>query len=261
MVNYARGKTGFMKKALNLILSFSCFVSVNLGADIHTISNLKDITAYLATNRSQIVVFDIDNTLLRAPSDLGSDQWVSYLAKQNMANGLTYVSAWDQILPMYFHIQKYIDLIPTEPDVVGTVTEIEKVCKHTICLTARSQYLLALTCAQLAKNNLKFQVPEVDHAKLNLPGNSIYQEGVLFCGHSCKGDVLVNFLKACHYVPDEIILVDDKLYNLEAVERQLANFGVKFIGLRYAGCDHLIAGLDMVKAEQELAEFLAKYPF
>jgi len=250
-----------MKKFLNLILFLNCLILSDLEAKISTIHSIRDVIKYLSPKTSRIVVFDIDNTLLRAPTDLGSDQWVSFIVKQKVAEGMSHSDAWNQILPTYFHIQRHINLVPTEPDIVDSVGEIEQMCDHTICLTARCPiHLTTITCAQLIKNNLKFQVPEVNHTQLTLPGDSIYQDGVLFCGHSCKGEVLVNFLRACRYMPKEIILIDDKLYNLEAVEKQLANHGIQFTGLRYAGCDALILSLDMVKAKQDLDELLLQYP-
>jgi len=249
-----------MHKILKLILTASLLISLQLPAEIYEIKSIKEVLNHLDSREAQIVVFDIDNTLLCPKQDLGSDQWFSYVAKQNMINGLNQIEAYDQILPTYFHIQKYINLLPTESDLAGSVKEIEQVCDHTICLTARSLQLLDITIEQLAKNNLDFHVPEINRAKLDLPQNSIYQDGVLFCGHNCKGQVLKQFLAACHYTPTQIILVDDKRYNLESVEKQLSLVGIKFIGLRYAGCDERIAGFNINQANQDLVDFLSRYP-
>lgn len=249
-----------MHKFIRIIFTVNLLVNLNLVAEIHEIKSIREVLNYLDPQEAQVVVFDIDNTLLCPAQDLGSDQWFSYIAKQNIANGMNQKEAYEQILPTYFHLQKYLDLLPTEADLVVSVKAIEQACDHTICLTARSLQLVDITLGQLVKNNLDFHVPEVDHQKLDLPGDSIYQDGVLFCGHSCKGQVLSQFLVACHYTPTQIILVDDKRYNLEAVEKQLALAGVKFIGLRYAGCDERIANFDFKQTSQDLADFLTKNP-
>lgn len=251
-----------MYNLLKITLILNLLTSLNfVAAEIHEICNIKEVLNYLDPNLKQIVVFDIDNTLLCPVADLGSDQWFSYLVKQNIANGLGPIAACDQVLPTYYHIQKYIDLIPTESDLVASVKVIEQACAHTICLTARSPLqLINITLEQLSKNSLAFNIPEIDHVRLALPGNSVYQDGVLFCGHSCKGLVLSHFLNACHYQPDQIILVDDKLYNLENVEKQLVLAGIQFIGLRYAGCDERIAKFDFNQTSQDLENFLSKYP-
>lgn len=250
-----------MKKFLQLGLLLNFVWCHDNYAAIYEINKLKEVLGYLQPGKAQIVVFDIDNTLLRAPSDLGSDQWVSCIVKQNISKGLAPIQAWDQILPTYFHIHRHINLVTTEPNLVDTVSQIEQACDHTICLTARSSMsLVQITLDQLTRNNLNFHVPEINHAQLNLPGNAVYQDGVLFCGHSCKGQVLKQFLAACHYQPVEIILVDDKEYNLLAVQDELAKSGIEFTGLRYAGCDGWIASLDMAQAQQELEKFLVVHP-
>ncbi len=251
-----------MYNLLKITFILNLFTSLNfVAAEIHEIKNMKEVLNYLDPKIAQIVVFDIDNTLLSPADDLGSDQWFSHLVKQHVANGRDQIAACDQVLPTYFHIQNYINLVPTELDLVASIKAIEQACAHTICLTARSPLkLINVTLEQLAKNKLTFNVPEFDHVRLALPENSIYQDGVLFCGHSCKGLVLRQFLDACHYTPTQIILVDDKLYNLQSVEKQLNLAGIQFIGLRYAGCDERIANFDFDRTNQDLESFLSKYP-
>ncbi len=249
-----------MFKTLNLFLVASLLVNLNLSAEIHEIKQISEVLSYINANQQQIVIFDIDNTLLCPAQDLGSDQWFSYHLKQHMHNGLDLATAVNLILPTYIHLQNHLELIPTEACLVENLKSIELACNHTICLTARSLGLVTRTCEQLAKNQLFFQVPEINHAKLSLPNHSLYQDGVLFCGNNCKGTVLIKFLEACHFAPTQIILVDDKLYNLQAVEKQLSAFNIHFVGLRYAGCDERIANFDSAKTQIELVNFLAQNP-
>lgn len=249
-----------MVKKLQLFLVISLFIC-QLDAQVHEIQKIKEVFNFLKPNCKQIVVFDIDNTLLCPKTHLGSDQWVSNLVKHQTVMGLDQNSAWKKVLPLYFHLSKYIDLLPTEADLPVTVKSIEQACSHTICLTARSPLnLLEITLKQLANNNLSFRVPEIDHSQLVLPEQSYYQDGVLFCGINCKGQVLIQFLAACHYVPDEIILIDDKLYNLQAVAKELSALSINFVGLRYAGCDEHINNFNFQQTELELAEFLINHP-
>lgn len=249
-----------MLKKLNLSLVASLLVNLNVFAEIHEIKQISQVLNYINTNQKQMVIFDIDNTLLCPAQDLGSDQWFSYHLKKHMLNGLDLDTAVNLILPTYIHLQNHLELVPTEANLVNNIKLIELACNHTICLTARSLGLVTRTCEQLAKNQLFFQVPEINHGKLNLPNHSLYQDGVLFCGNNCKGTVLIKFLQACHFVPNQIILVDDKLYNLQAVEKQLSEINIHFVGLRYAGCDERIANFDSTKTQIELDNFLAQNP-
>jgi hypothetical protein len=248
-----------MIKSINIAF-VACLISFSLSAQIYEITSIKEVLHYLDATKKQIVVFDIDNTLLCPAQDLGSDQWISNLIKEKTSTGLTNQEAWEQMLSLYCHIQKFTTLMPTEDNLINSIHQIETACNHTICLTARSLCLADLTLKQIFNNNLFFQVPEIDHTRLNLPDDSIYQDGVLFCGNNCKGLVLIKFLEVCHYKTTTIIFVDDKLYNLQAVQKQLANTNIQFIGLRYAGCDARIARFDAQQTNQDLVQFLKLHP-
>lgn len=256
-----------MKKYSTILLSTVLFISINIDARIYQISRISNVLKYLVSESKppnnlskKLVVFDIDNTLLNPSTDLGSDQWVSYKVKEGLDTGMEMQAAYDKVLPLYFHMCNYIELVPTEKKLVAEVRDIEKNCDHVICLTARSTCLAEKTFEQLDKNNLLFDVPEIDHEKLELPNGSLYQHGVLFCGHNCKGNILSKFLDAINYIPDEIIFVDDKEKNLTAVQGPIEGRNIKFTGLRYTGCDKRVAAFNMDQANKEQKEFLKKHP-
>ena len=253
-----------MKKLFHIALCISILFTANIDARIYQISRIANVLKYLISETKltkKIVVFDIDNTLLNPASDFGSDQWVSYKVKENLDMGMEMQAAFDKVLPLYFHICDYTELVPTEDNLITEVRDIEKNCDHVICLTARSTCLEEKTFEQLDKNNLLFAVPEVKENELKLPNGSLYQHGVLFCGHNCKGNVLSKFLDAIDYIPDEVIFVDDKEKNLTAVQGPIEGRGIKFTGLRYTGCDKRVAAFNMDKVNQEQEEFLKKHPF
>lgn len=169
----ARKTKQLMIKYLNIAFITS-LISFNLSAQIYEIASIKEVLNYLDASQKQIVVFDIDNTLLCPAQDLGSDQWISNIVKEKISTGLTNQETWTQILPLYCHVQQFTTLVPTEDNLVNSINQIENTCDHTICLTARSLCLADLTLKQLFNNNLFFQVPEIDHSRLNLPNESIY---------------------------------------------------------------------------------------
>ena len=226
----------------------------------HEIYTLKEIANFLPTNKSTLVVFDIDNTLLQPKTDLGSVQWFCHQHQEFVALGLTSAEAAKQILPLFFHINHTIDLIPIESTLVDDITHIKNNCERTLCLTARPLPLAERTLQQLQKNALCFHVPELDEFVFNLNSVSLYKQGCLFCGLNCKGDVLLAFLKAINYHPDVIIFIDDKEANLEAIETAAKQRNIPCVCLRYAGCDERVRNYDKEKTEQELQEFLIKHP-
>jgi hypothetical protein len=249
-----------MSNFKKLFLLPSLAFAFTIQAQIYEIETIEQVQNYLKHDQKQLVAFDIDNTLLCPEQDLGSDQWFSYLLKQKLQAGLNINDAVNQILPTYLHIQNHISLIPTEADLAQKIKVIETICNHTICLTARSLKLIPNTLKQLKLNQLNFCVPEINHACLELPCESHYEEGVLFCSNNCKGSVLIKFLQACHYKPELIILVDDKLHNLQSVAKQLNNCNINFIGLRYTGCDQRVARFDAEATNLALIKFLEQHP-
>jgi hypothetical protein len=169
-------------------------------------------------------------------------------------------AAIQKVLPLYFHINYHINLVPTETDLLPCVQNIQTMCDHVICLTARSCKIYEKTLHELAKNNFNFYIPEFENLNLNLPYPSIYRHGVLFCGSNDKGNVLLSFLNAIHYIPQVIVFIDDKEKNLAAIERVIQKTDISYRLIRYAGCDFRVAAFNASETEKELAFFLEKYP-
>lgn len=259
----------------NYIIKFRFIALLFLGfyasAGIVEISNIKDILNYLDINQRSIVVFDIDNTLLRPTTSLGSDEWFSSLVEENLVinheiklkNSKDVISAVNKSLPLYFHVNSKIDLIPTELDLSKDVRDIESCCGHTICLTARSLKMVDITLKQLEKNGLVFKVPELSSQDLIMKFNypCTYKEGVLFCGNNDKGKILLFFLDNINYIPEHIIFVDDKIKNIKSVEKASISRGLKFTGFLYTGCEKFVKSFNKDLVNKELEKFLSKYPF
>ena len=219
---------------------------------IQTISKLREVLNYLNPGKRSLVIFDIDNTLLTTKTDLGSDHWLCDHLKRGYS--------FPELSELYFHINNRMDLVPTEPDLIETIQEIEQNCDHVICLTARSGNIIDQTLLQLKRNNLNFHVPEINYDDLVLPDQSHYHDGVLFCCNHSKGDILNLFLTATHYQPEQIILIDDKLYNLDAVLKTVPA-SINFTGLHYTGINYKINQFDPQQTQGELLEFIAQHPF
>ncbi len=239
------------------IITVFCF---NFFVDAIDIYSIKETRRYI-TKKRVVVAYDIDNTLLRPQSMIGSDEWFGYLVQRNIEAGMDLYTAIRLALPLYFHIHYRINLVTTELSLAEDIEDIKKDCDHVICLTARSVNLVRHTLEQLNKNNLNFFIPGIEEHAPDATHPSFYSEGVLFCGMNDKGEILLYFLDRLGYTPDLIIFIDDKEKNLKAVERAAHKRGIEFIGLRYAGCDKHIVAFDTEIAKRELQEFLAQHPF
>lgn len=242
--------------------TFFLTVCMSVSSFMHAIDiyRIKEIARYLVNKRT-LVIFDIDNTLLRPKTNLGSEQWFSHLVQERIQHGFDLASAFNHVLPLYRHVHLNSDMILTEQDLNEDIADIIDVCDHAICLTARSEPLAQRTIDQLHKHGLRFHVAACVDCDYYVPHVAHYKSGILFCGHNDKGDVLSAFLDDINYTPEVIIFVDDKEKNLHAVEVVAKRRNIEFIGLRYAGCDEQVNSFDYAETEQEWQDFLEQYPF
>jgi hypothetical protein len=264
----------FRKDLLQLLLTiislnFTIIATATINSspkNIKDIYEIQEVSQYL-THKNCLVIFDIDNTLLFPKTDLGSDQWFSHMVEVQTKLGVDINIAIKTVLPLYFHVHFNIDLVPTEPELDTKLAQIYTRCHHAICLTARSLPLVPATLAELAKNNLEFPAnpyahmfPQPEHS-FDLSHPHMYKNNVLFCGLNDKGTVLLAYLDHINYKPDLIIFIDDKAKNITSVELAVKQRKIEFVGLRYAGCDQKVQDFDHAVTQQELQEFLLKYPY
>lgn len=250
-----------MKKLIFfIILSFFHYCSFALIVE-HT--SFDAIFNYIDENdidTSTIVLLDIDNTLLYPPSHMGSDQWVSYQQTQNIQAGLDPHYALHAVLPLYFHLQHFMELQLVEDTIPFIIKKLQERGILVIGLTARSLSITQCTIDQLARNNIFLMCPFWPEIFENpLPLHYRYANGIIFCKGNNKGTVLQNFFRHVEYAPSKVIFVDDKEYNLHAVSRVLPD-SCQYIGIRYAHLDTYVESFDPVMVQLELEEFLEHNP-
>jgi hypothetical protein len=221
-----------------------------------TIYSLRDLAQYLEHPKT-LLVFDIDNTLLTTVTDLGSDQWFTHMVQEHRSCGLEYRAAVEQVAPLYHHIHKHIDLVPTEPCLAQLFASLALDGYAMICLTARSLVLQQKTLEHLTKYELlKFLSKYPDHDTANYA----YAQGVIFCAGRDKGVVLLSFLQSVGCEAAIIIFVEDKMHQVDSVLTALRSNNIPSIGLRYAGLDERVQAFNPRTAQQELNEFLMSNP-
>lgn len=89
---------------------------------------------------------------------------------------------------------------------------------------------------------------------------ALYLGGIIFTGNYSKGEVVAAWLKQIDYRPTKIIFIDDKLKNVESVERALHSRDFPFYGLRYDYLDKRVANFNWDKTQKELDLFLKHHP-
>jgi histidinol phosphatase-like enzyme len=147
-----------------------------------------------------------------------------------------------------FDINKTI-LVPKHFQLFGKKKFVEP-CTSTVIHTVQQKYpSIALTkCSMkscqkrirsLHKRGIAFTNSFLNDNKITRPANILH--GIIRCD-DCKdkGIILVTAFKLYNYHPDEVVFIDDSLYNLENVERALNAFDptIKFTGIHYTHITH-----------------------
>lgn len=246
-----------MKKILILLISIHSFLFGNYS--LREINSLAEIISHVEDNNT-LVIFDIDNTLLHPATDLGSDQWFYHKVQELMLDGIDHQKALQEMLPIYFHINHHIHLVPTEADALEIVKQIQQKTDFVMCLTARSLPLIRVTQEQLRKNNFSFKLFDLKHHEFHLTYPCCYSDGVLFCASNDKGIALFALLDHVGFTPGKIIIIDDKEKNLHALINAAQKRKIPCIGLRYAGCDHRVVNFDKHRTQVEFEDFINKHP-
>ncbi len=213
---------------------------------------------YHTSERDTLFVFDIDNTLVRPETDLGSDQWFACQIKRKRSTGMSFEQACDEVVPVYSIIQENIGLKPVEPETAGVIETLEKRGFAVMALTARSQPIIERTLAQLRDAGITLHVPPALDVTISctLERPLEVRSGIIFAGRNNKGCALLHVLQMCHRLPRAVVFVDDKVTSLLDVEKECLANNIRFIGIRYGNLDERVSHFDPACAETQLASLL-----
>lgn len=250
--------------AISIYLIYSWAVGApDVIVESNNISALYNYIKPNEYNKNLLVIFDIDNTLAKMPTSLGSDQWFYATHNALVQQGLSHQKAIDLIIPELLHIHRNTWMIPIEENTVSVINDLQKRGISVIALTARSLDLAHRTIEQLHRMGIVFTKTDPHECPIKYgegkPG--LYIDGIIFSGNYNKGEMLVNWFKQIKYRPTKIIFIDDKLKNLHAVEKALHDRNYPFIGIRYGAMDQEVKDFTLQSIEKEKREFYDKYPF
>ena len=232
-------------KAVNSILSLvvSVFVSV-AAAEIRQVGTMKEALADIV--QGDVVVFDIDNTILEPVQTLGSDQWVDYLVEKNKHAGLDAKQALEKALIDWRLVQRATEVRLVEPNTAQQIRKLQMNGITVLALTARPQDLDQVTVDQLSRLGVHFE-----HHN-GFIGNDVgYLEGVLFANGKNKGLVLRDFLNQLKLSPHRLIFIDDKEKNVKNMDAEFAKDSFANINFRYAAADERVKSFSSAIAELE----------
>lgn len=176
-----------------------------------------------------LVVFDIDNTLLKARQPLGSDQWFEWqsdaIAKKTPEAAF---ATFDDLLDAQanFYAMSKMDL--TQPDLPQLVAALKQNGHTIFLLTSRSPSLRNVTERELLRNGLSFGdqtiMPGIPNEFLEAPFkmNVSFMNGIFMTAGHHKGEALAYLVKKSGKDFDAIVFADDLVKHTTRVGQTFA---------------------------------------
>lgn len=227
---------------------------------------IADIYRYLKPsdyNKDTLVIFDIDNTIARPPTDLGSDQWFYALWNKLVGLGYSEQEIIDLLVPLQTYIEQYTRLVPVEPQTVQIINDLHAKGITVIALTTRSVQRHHTTVELLDQLGVLFTPTTPHEFPIPYPDGKcgFFADGIIFSGQCDKGELLTLWLKRMGHQPKKIIFIDDKMKNIQSVEKALHKLNYPVIGIRYGYLDERVKNFKLdASMEQEYRDFMKKFP-
>lgn len=181
------------------------------------------------------LVVDIDNTLFEGKEAYGHCHWFDDLYAQEMARGSTKEEAIGKLDGPWIESQKINTVQPVEDKFIAWIDQLQKENITVLGLTARQPKLSSSTYRQLELIGVDLSKTAPKGTLKNTFNQEVkYENGILFINDfNEKGPILLAFLEENGYQPETILFVDDKLHNVQSVEKVLEAKGISVIGLYY----------------------------
>jgi hypothetical protein len=192
----------------------------------HKIRTILDLKNYLnSSDGPTLVVTDIDNTVLKAPSHFGSEAWYDERIVDLIRKGMEEEPATLRVNLEWEQIQQQINPVPVETGTIDFLTELQCLPHvRLIALTTRRPEIAELTELQLEKYGFSFQSGCPSQAVIHIDPQSQYRGGVLYVGPlNHKGFALKELLAQLGWTPKKIIFVDDRPHQLASVLESVGN--------------------------------------
>lgn len=241
-----------MKKILILAfisLQISWQLSSQALGAIHELQSYQDLQTS-TWNQETLVVFDIDNTIIRQDQMIGTHQWGDYLYERARRRGVSEGLAREAQHQAFAEVQPYLEVVPVEDKIKILLKNLEVRGIPHFALTARSASLKPITLLQLqvVQHDFDKNFPvQIDKSVLN----GVLEGGVIFATGTPKGELLKKIIENSKRRPKKIVFIDDRLYNLESVEKSFEQSNIIIESYRYAAADTIVANFNPKLADIE----------
>lgn len=244
-----------------LLHSLSLTSSYNLFATTVETYDILDLAPVIHAAHHKdhtLILFDIDDTLLDSPISLNSGPWITYYWK-NAPRLLP--EKMPIIEELMWYISKSIPNIAVDSFTAPLISACQKnPLTIPLAFTARPIYKkhidgIKVTADQLLNVNINFSLTDYPTCLAKHPS---FHAGIIFTSGKMKGDFLQHFLASTGYLPSRILFIDDKLDQIQSVEKAMQEAGIKVDCFWYKRAASKRPAFDLQLANIQL-EYLLKH--
>lgn len=205
---------------------------------IKTIYNFMDIDNHITNEHldpsTTMIFIDIDNTMLRTKTDIGSVEWVRW--QENLideTNGYHKYCVAPTPLGMYKQYRKWLINSNCETETIDEVAvslfdKYHKMGYKIILVTSRDQITANVTYQQLSRH---YDINKLWTHDLYFKNEKVlFKNGVFFISGSMKGEFISYLLKiiklTLDYEPQNIVFIDDTATECISVTQKFSSSNI-----------------------------------
>ena len=230
-----------MKTKFLFFLTFS----LNLfAAGQFEVNNHSEVIEFMHENKmlssQTLVVYDIDNTLLRSNHLFGSDQWFNWqFTELTNQSDLSMAKSFPELLEIQNQIFSLGKMNIVESSLIQYIKHLKASGVSIIALTSRGPDMKEVTMRELNRNQIDFNDSKLGYdltPEFTINGKTeklIYQNGIFMTSGLNKGEMLIGLLKKFKRQFKHIIFIDDHKKHTERVYSVLAAESLDINTFRY----------------------------
>ena len=225
-----------------------------------------NILAYLNKDNVNLVVVDLDNTLMASVSQLSNDPYRSALEKKLIKQGFNSKQAQKKAQQIWAYLQTVEEVRPMESGTVKTLHQIQSGKISLMGITSRDPGQAQKTQAQLKTLRLDLSVtaPPSKNTQVGSLSGVQYLGGILYTGSQIPaGKALEGLLNQSNFIPQVLIYVDDENSRITSVFQAIKKLpGINFTGIHYEGFSKVEAqdASYLTSAQKKLLDDSLKMP-
>ena len=191
------------------------------------------------------VFLDVDNTLIESSQHLGSAQWRNHIRKKAYNCGYNNEETELALDKFWLFVQHFVPVMLVDPYTVGVIEQLKESNTYVFALTARDSIESVHTQRQLSSADISLSSDPLPQT-LVLPAArpALLDQGVIYCGENTKSEALIAFFKEIGRIPKKVVIVDDRLDQIEALEKTIEALGIEFVGIRFNAADKRVQAFD-----------------